>query len=207
MPSMKGAKSYWPRVREWLLTPLGVTVAGGLLVGVVLLIFEYVVLVSPEAEVGGVATSAAPSRDTTASPPAEAGRATIRVTPSRPGGCSDSVLVEGEVLAAPAEDRVLWLVARLDADPARSQRSPLYFAKGQIRAQEGPYRFENEANTGSGTRTGAWLIVSADPAAAALLQVNFEKDQIGDSSYDSQRTTLQGADVLDTSDAQEQRCP
>lgn len=110
------------------------------------------------------------------------------------------------MLQAPAEDRSLWLVARLDPDPSRSRFRALYYAKARIPADTGPYRWVEPANVQSGVRTGAWSIVSADPAATMKLEENQRADDLGDTGYDSARTSRQGSDVLAEAATQEQRC-
>lgn len=140
--------------------------------------------------------------------PSTAGRATIRVTSNRPGGCSSTYLVEGEVLEPPAEGNTLWLVSVLHADPANGLDHALYFAKQPIEMQLGPYRLELQVNPQPGVRRGRHIIVTADQEAHAQLQLNAESNRFGDDRYpDRRRVRLPaGSEQIASSLESEQRC-
>lgn len=145
-----------------------------------------------------------------AASPGGLGAGEIRATPVTPGQCSDTFLVEGNVLQLPSSRRHIWVVRKLEADPGNGAPDAQHYAKMQIDYRKGIFSLTVPNSTPTGTKKGPFLLVVADDAASVELQRSYDADVRHDTNAypDGRRVTLPpGSDAIARTTVLEEKCP
>lgn len=155
-------------------------------------------------------TAAASGNPTDQHSPGGLGVAEIRATPVTPGQCSDTYLIEGEVLQLPQTRHHLWVVRRLEADPANGSPNAQHYPKAEIDLRAGRFSLTVSNSTPTGQKRGAYLLVVAEDSAHAELRRSYEADEANDTvTYpDGLRVNLpSGSDPITRTPIIEESCP
>lgn len=137
------------------------------------------------------------------------GVATIRAVPQVPGGCSSTYLIEGEIEHLPEARQHLWILTRLEADPANGAPDVQHYPKVKLKFVQGTYALTVPNSTPTGTRRAIYLLIAANDNANADLELSYEADVKRDRNVypDGRRVALPpGSDAIAQTDVLVQTC-